>query len=267
MAGGPMRFGVMVPGIEHVPRYQRDILRRLEDVDGVSAELLVVGKSPRTKRPLLERIRWSQLLFQIYRELLLKPEASAPVSLPVRYRNLPRIEVEPRLEGKYSEYFPTEAINEIRSYDLDFILRFSFGILRGEVLQAARYGVWSFHHDDERRYRGGPPAFWEVYHGNRKTGYILQRLTEELDGGIILARDRVSTVLTSYEINLSRVLFASRSLPIEVCRRICKTGEAKGSPSRTQARVYSYPSNGQFLSFCGKILIRRLKAATDGLRN
>jgi len=44
------------------------------------------------------------------------------------------------------------------------------------------FGVWSWHHGDEDKYRGGPPAFWEIVNADPVTGALLQRLTERLDG-------------------------------------------------------------------------------------
>ena len=37
--------------------------------------------------------------------------------------------------------------------------------MRESDLRAARFGVWSFHHDDEEKYRGAPPAFCHRLNG------------------------------------------------------------------------------------------------------
>lgn len=57
----------------------------------------------------------------------------------------------------------------------------------------AKKGIVSFHHGDNRWNRGGPPAFWEVYLRKPSTGFIIQVLTEELDGGRIIFRGDVPT--------------------------------------------------------------------------
>lgn len=85
---------------------------------------------------------------------------------------------------RYSE----EDINKIKNIGLDVLIRCGSGILRGGILEASRFGVLSFHHGDNRVNRGGPPGFWEVYFKERKTGFIIQQLTEELDGGNVLVR-------------------------------------------------------------------------------
>ncbi len=102
-------------------------------------------------------------------------------------------------KGKYSQYFTESDLKKIKSYNLDMILRFGFNIIRGEILQLPTYGVWSFHHGDYLKYRGGPPAFWEIYNEDRWSGAILQRLTDKLDDGIVLYKSQFETDLSSYK--------------------------------------------------------------------
>lgn len=89
--------------------------------------------------------------------------------------------------------FNEEDIGKIRALNLDILIRGGGGILRGDILNAARLGVISFHHADNRFNRGGPAGFWEVYLRKDTTGFTIQRLTEELDGGIVLMRGNFPT--------------------------------------------------------------------------
>ena len=54
-------------------------------------------------------------------------------------------------------------VRAIKGLNLDLLLRCGSGILRGEILNAARFGILSFHHADNRINRGGPAGFWEVF--------------------------------------------------------------------------------------------------------
>lgn len=81
----------------------------------------------------------------------------------------------------------------VKALNLDVMIRCGSGILRGDMLQAARLGILSFHHADNRVNRGVPAGFWEVYHRHDATGFTLQRLTEELDGGDVLMRGQFAT--------------------------------------------------------------------------
>jgi len=78
------------------------------------------------------------------------------VAAPDWLLDLERMECAVMKRGRYSEYFTDEDIERIRAFKLDFLVKFGFGITRGAILDVARYGVWSFHHDDEARYRGSP---------------------------------------------------------------------------------------------------------------
>ncbi len=85
-------------------------------------------------------------------------------------------------------------IVKIKNLQLDLIIRGNAsGIFKGDILNVSKLGILSFHHGDNRWNRGAPPAFWEVYLRKSKTGFIIQLLTEELDGGKICFRGNVPT--------------------------------------------------------------------------
>jgi hypothetical protein len=97
-----------------------------------------------------------------------RPRLLRPATGPRDCRAVSVLACDGSRRGGFSEYFSASDTEISRGQELDFILRFAFGIVRGEILLVPRYGVWSFHHDDEMRYRGGSPAFWWVStHGRR----------------------------------------------------------------------------------------------------
>lgn len=113
-------------------------------------------------------------------------------------------------QRKLSHYFSDDDIQKIRGYRPDVIIRLGFGILRGEILRAAKYGVWSYHHGDNRVNRGGPAGFWEVRENNPLTGSVLQILSEDLDNGLVIYRSYSATNRIS--LNLSRNNYYWKSL-------------------------------------------------------
>lgn len=92
--------------------------------------------------------------------------------------------------GEYGYEFPAADVAAIADA-ADVAVHFGVGILRGEILDAPTHGVVGFHHGDIREYRGGPPGFWEFLHGRSTAGVTVQRFTETLDGGSILAFEAV----------------------------------------------------------------------------
>lgn len=90
--------------------------------------------------------------------------------------------------------YPAKDIEQIREIGFDLLVRGNAeGIFRGDILRAAKDGILSWHHGDNRAFRGGPPGFWEVYHRRPSSGFVLQVLTEELDGGSVVFRGNVAT--------------------------------------------------------------------------
>jgi Formyl transferase len=174
-----------------------------------------------------------------------------------------RIVCEPVQKGKWSQYFQPEDIAAIQAENLDFILKFGFRIIRGDVLKAARLGIWSYHHADEEKYRGGPPAFWEIALGDPVTGALLQRLNERLDGGIVLKKALVPTDGGSYRANLDRVLAASTHMARWVCLDVLAGAaaylEPTAAPSKTTAPIYRAPDDAQTLKFWGRLALNYIK--------
>ena len=110
-------------------------------------------------------------------------------------------------------------------------------------MNVAKYGIWSFHHDDERVVRGGPPGFWEFMNKIPSNGVILQRLTNSLDKGIILKRVHFRTILHSYKAHLDQLFFGASILPLQVCKELINSGNLQGEQSNSDAPLLYPPRN------------------------
>ena len=115
-------------------------------------------------------------------------------------------------ESRFSDRFSDEDVARIKRYEVDFIFRFGFRILRGAILNSSRFGILSLHHGDTASYRGGPPAFWEVVNKDPNTCVSLQLLTETLDGGVVLDKAFQRTDVTGFYRNQSKLYFAGIEL-------------------------------------------------------
>lgn len=148
-----------------------------------------------------------------------------PVDIRTRLPECPVVRVMPR-QVKFCDYFENDVIQEIMTYDLDVALRFGFRILKGGALSVARYGVWSYHHGDNAINRGGPAGFWEVLEKHARTGAVLQRLTEELDGGVVLGQCSASTNLISPTVSRANYYWQAAALLPRELRRVQQDGES-----------------------------------------
>src|SRR4029077_437106 len=149
-----------------------------------------------------------------------------------------------------------EDVARLRALEVDVFVRFGFRILRGDILTVARYGVWSFHHGDNRINRGGPAGFWEVHEGWPETGATLQVLTEDLDGGRVLARTSSATLPMSVRRNRNALFWKALPLLSRALERLHRDGDAAFRASVARANeAPSFYSNRLFRSPTPKDLL------------
>ncbi len=248
-----LRFGIMCNG-RRFPAWQAEAIRQLRAVPGVDAGLLIVrDPSARTDGKWSKLKDWRHLLWTLFNKGYVerRSRASRGVDMNDELSAVPEITCRTVPVGRYAERFRDSDVAAIREHDLDFVLRFGFGIIKGDVLDAARYGVWSFHHGDERRYRGRPPGFWELVDGSPTVGAILQRLTERLDGGVVLHRGAFKATPHSYRRTRDEAFLGSAVWPSVVARTILSgdTSAVEAAPSTTSAPVTKDPANATTARF------------------
>jgi hypothetical protein len=266
--GRPLRFGIMCPS-DGMSRFARQCVEHVLR-DGL-AELKLVINDPSVAQTssVAEKLKKAALFKGAlwYLQDRLFPADQTPSWRVEEYKNwLPpakHITCEPILKGKWSQLFQPKDVAAIEAEQLDFILKFGYRIIRGDVLKAARLGIWSYHHADEEKYRGGPPAFWEIVQGDAVTGALLQRLNERLDGGVVLKKALVPTDGSSHRANLDRVLSASTHMARWVCLDVLAGKadyfDAATQPSKTTAPIYKAPDDVQTLKFWGRLALNHIK--------
>lgn len=94
------------------------------------------------------------------------------------------IECHPISAGGAWQTLPQEVIEEL-GRDCDVIIRFGFGLLKGKILTATKYGVLSVHGSDIRKYRGLGPKITFI-RGEKTVAVTLQQLSETIDGGRVV---------------------------------------------------------------------------------
>ena len=84
------------------------------------------------------------------------------------------------IKKKFDDYFDKNQCDLIKSKNLDILFRRDFRILKGEILDCAKFGVWSFHHGDNDFFRGLPPGFWECFLNKNITGVSRDKIFSAL---------------------------------------------------------------------------------------
>jgi len=119
--------------------------------------------------------------------------------------HVPKIHVRPLKSTSGLVYrYGEEDLETIKSLNVDILLNGQSGTFRGGILTVCEFGIISFHHGNTDVNRGGPPCFWEVFNQEPSTGFVIQRLSDELDGGDVLVTGSIPTKFT-YAQNLAQI--------------------------------------------------------------
>lgn len=89
------------------------------------------------------------------------------------------------IEKDGRDYISENDITAIKNYNVDIILKFGFKQLTGEILNAAKYGLWSYSADDDLN-AFQPFGYWEVICNEKTTSSAVQILNE--DGATVIHR-------------------------------------------------------------------------------
>lgn len=188
MAGNGIRVGVLSEG--GFRQWQVDALERMVE-SGAEIETVIVNESDDSRIRYNLRNAPAYLLIAGSRELSVRFLGNHSYLQSVSHSDvellegIQRVYCEPVPRSDLGQELPSDVVNSYCS-GLDILVRFGFGIIRGEVLTAPTYGVFSYHHGDIREYRGRPAGFWEFMNDEPRIGVTLQQLTDELDGGRVI---------------------------------------------------------------------------------
>lgn len=258
-----LRFGLLCNGY----RFKKWQIKTIESlIESGIAELclLIINDTVPVKQNFVKKLyslTSRDFLYRIYTRFFLKPDSVKEVDLTDKFTDIASMRCRIIKKGKHSEIFSDADVAYIKEQKTDYILRFGFNIIRGEILKSARYGVWSYHHDDEKKYRGGPPGFREIFYKDKVNGIILQQLSEKLDSGIVLKKYFLKTVEHSYSGNVDNIFYGASSMPLQVCKDIInkKADYFYNLPSSSNARIYRVPSNLNMLKFLSVLIGNKIK--------
>jgi hypothetical protein len=263
----PLRVGLMLDALS-APAWIAKILRQIEASDFATITFALVNDEPPPPQPRLARLRAPRrrhLLFHLYdrvdrRVFARPPDAFAREDLEPLLAGATVRHATPLRPKPFEHRFTPADVRAVREQELDVILRFGFNIIRGEILDCARYGVWSYHHGDNREYRGSPDLFWEIYERNPVSGTLLQVLTDDLDAGHVLYRSFHATQLSSLWRNRNAAYWKSAEF---VTRRLRDAAEGRWpqiqasadfrEPTPYAKAIYRRPDNRQMVRFLARL--------------
>lgn len=261
MTATQLQVGLLARGLD-VPAWQaRTVEQLLARTDAEVTHVVVNGESSEQGfGHYLQRVRKKPLWAPVGAAHMLAgpPEhlRARPLSSIEGFGQPEIIECEPEPAEDFGNVIPEEGVEALAETDIG--VRFGFGIVKGDALTAPEHGVLSFHHGDLRKYRGQPCGFWEFLHGESTAGVTLQRITETLDGGEIVAYEPVdiSDAYTWGEIR--RRLFATSEKMLAKGVENVARGIEPQSPDEL-GDLYHMPEGGDVVKYVLKEGVGRVR--------
>ena len=264
-----MKIGIILDSTK-VSWYIFDLIKWIKKNPNLNLEVLIIQNIESKRRPLfsdgLSKIV-DRILFKIINVLEKRIIFNKYAQHKKHYLeydltdlNIKELKVEYNNSNNRARFnYNDETINKIKKFDLDIIIRGGSGILTGKILNSSKYGIISFHHGDNLVNRGGPPGFWEVYEKNFKTGFTIQILTEQLDGGNVLKRGNFRTE-NFYTLNKLILIERSNHYMKTMLNDICNNGLPsfmKDYPYYN--RIYKAPNFRQSIKYLFGLLYLKVK--------
>jgi hypothetical protein len=214
-----LKIGILING-NMIPAWSYKMIEQINDSYYAEISLLVKNGGLNVKKSFFKKIvyffftNFNILLYRVYNNLdkffyKRKPDAFEYKDSFDILNNVKIIEVIPK-KTKFRDIINKDDIKKLRDENIDIFIRMGFRILDGEILNVAKYGIWSYHHGDNSVNRGSPPGFWEVFLDWKVSGVTLQILSDDLDNGQILYKSFSQTKLKS--VGLTKNIFYWKAL-------------------------------------------------------
>lgn len=207
--------------------------------------------------------------WRAFERIFVRPFSKAikPVDLQEALTDVPHVIDEPIKVGRFGETPSQEALDFVRKLNPDVIVRFAYGILAGEILNIAPYGLWSYHHGDPSKFRGQPPGYWEMASGSSVAGAILQVLSERLDAGQILHRGLFQIAPHSYAKTRDTLYFGSAPWLARVAADIRLNGwervAGRHLGATSNGPIFRQPTNRQVAKFALTVALGVLRVQSN----
>jgi peptidoglycan/xylan/chitin deacetylase (PgdA/CDA1 family) len=246
------RIVVFTSGLSHSVR------KGIAAIDGSRADLrwLVVVQRPERALTRLLRNQWVNLkrngwrwisyqLAEIYVALTASPR-STPAGMPghefaeeaMRARANLRCVVVTSLHD-------ASTLALVKDFAPDLGLSLAAPVLRRDLFDLPRLGTINLHKGELPRFRGMPPAFWELWHDEQQVGCSVHRVDDRLDTGEVIETGSVSRGRFS---SLRGLQLALDELGVDLTCRAVKamlSGTADLRPQTGPGRTFRKPTLGQ----------------------
>jgi len=250
-----MKIGILTKPV--ISEINLKVINTILEDNNFQISLAVIDCRPQLsfKKKVLKNIRRGRggyILIMFINKLFSKKEGSYNTIEICKSKGIDIIET--------GSLYSSETISGIREHVLDVLLLINgYGLIKKELLAITPMGVLSYHHGNMRRYRGMPPAFWELYNNEKEISVTVQKLEAGLDSGVPIEEK-------TYQINKRDTLSSlndriyNGSIDM-MYKALIKLLDPEFKPAKIESfgKVYTLPNLRQWFILNSKLIIRRIR--------
>lgn len=216
----------------------------IESYDFIDIKLILSCKNSPSRQVKLENLFYYGLAYISARcpERTLVPLPDSWMK-PVKFHS--------NIDGMWQS-IPAEVIDMVHAKGVDLIIKFGMGLLRIPS-ELDGIPILSFHHGDPAYYRGRPAVFYEMLNKENYVGVIVQRLSNVLDSGSVLAFAEAQVIPYSYNKTIRNVYTVSKYLLKKAILSHISNKKIEIKPTK---KLYKLPSNKNVVKLFFKMSIR-----------
>lgn len=230
-------------------QWQKEALSGIADLAEIALVLNCTNTD--TKKHVVRHAAYYALNIVSIRSPLTHKRKIDPAACPV-------VDFESRYQGAW-QWIPDDVAARVVQSGCRFLLKFGMSLLKTDNL--AGIDVLSFHHGDPRYYRGRPAGFYELFHGTASVGFIVQKLSNVLDGGEVLALGHAKAYKHSYRQTLQGLYLSSPALLRCAVINLLANRRVDIKP---EGENYRLPGNWLVIQFCARLLVHKARRLSYG---
>lgn len=193
-----MKLGIFIKDFQQLEDWELKIIDRIRQIDTLELTVLIKdGRrtenakknnflgSPKSKTTLADKLLNNQISLEEKNRF--KFRFSKRDAVLNYLGTIPSIYLMPERKEQI-DCFDEEDFKRVKIYQLDLILKLEFGLIQGDIINAAKYGIWYLQHGDSATNKIGPLGLGEVVLNAPVIAATLARLTDQPTKGVILEK-------------------------------------------------------------------------------
>lgn len=272
MSPQKLKLGLFLDTI-NVPAWFYHSLERIANSDFAEFSLIIINVgNPKDGEAAWFQKLWEnrgKITYEVFNKVDEKifvrgKNALESVSLLKMLAGVPVVSLKPVTEGCTRCISPDD-VEIIQNYDLDILIDTGHVRLCGEIITAARYGIWFFEHGDDATKQGCPPGFWEVVESRPVMEVALFSTTQNTSVDWAIYRSRFSIYRFSPARTRNIILWASSSFLPRQIELLHRLGHARFLHETSRYNVdfrlsdhkhYQFPTNLKSFRLYTRLFIR-----------